>query len=837
MKSLSRQVLLGLGLGILAVMGAWGLAELHEARRQGQAQLLKDQQAIAERLAYNLNDPLWNLDKQDMERTVRYEAVNGVVQALLVYDENGALYLGKVRDPQGLLQDYDPKDPRQSAWLKGPLAPLSQAIQMKGKPIGRVVLYVSDGPLQAQLRALQRAWLLKLTALLAALAAIMVLVLRRTVLGPLHGLVDWAATIGPDRVSPEPPAGLSLEMQALADALMAMDTRMGVKNQQLAASAASYRTLFEGMPVAAFVYDVGTRRFVTANQAAADLLGLPVEDLLGMSVPAFVPAELREAFVERLKAYDRNAESKVVQRIQTHQGRLLDVEVRGRFIELDGHDLRLVMLTDVTQDRAIHEALRKNEERFRTLIEDSSEALLLLDADGKVLYASSSVQAVSGYTPEERVGSRANTVLHPDDRALVRRAFEQSLAEPGQRFSFQSRLLHKRGHYIVTAATLRNRLGDPAIQAVVLNYRDVTAEREAQSSLAASEARFRALIENTQDLVLIYRPDGSLSYENPSAASAVLGYSAAELAAFGAFDLVHPEDLAAALRQAELSLRQPLHQAQLELRLRRRDGSYLSFDARSINLAQNPVVGGILVQLRDISASREAQRQLMRFERLAAIGQTAAGLAHEVRNPLATISARAEYLKLALANDAAVQADLDSVLRQVERLRDMVNQVLESSRVEDLALKDLDAGQVMEAALKAAQKRYGKASEGIAVQRDLGMPVPTLKADAAQLERVLQHLMVNAMQAMGSEGQLSLAARREAGWVLLSVADNGPGVAEAMQPKVFEPFYTTKKTGSGLGLWICKNLVEQHGGKLELESVTPQGCRFTVRLPSDLEAK
>jgi PAS domain S-box-containing protein len=498
-------------------------------------------------------------------------------------------------------------------------------------------------------------------------------------------------------------AALLLLLETVGWLLQRRLTRQEVLSAQVQ-GAENYKTLYQAIPEPAFVYDLENRRFTNANPAAAQLLEMSAEDLVGMSLAAFIPAERRESFIADLKRRDPRAESREMQHIQTHRGRLLDVEVIARYIELEGRALRLVLLRDVTESRAAQEALRKNEERFRALIEDSSEALILMSPEGKVLYASQSSEGVSGYSPEERVGSHSNTVLHPDDREQVWKVFQQALADPSRSYSFESRFQHKQGHYIHTAAKLRNRLADPAIGALVLNYRDVTAERL-------------------------------------------------------------------------------------------------------------------------------AERQLLRLERMAAIGQTTAGLAHEVRNPLAIISARAEFLRGQLEGQPGQQEDLDSILRQVERLKDLVNQVLERARSEDLQLKDVDAGEVLESALRAAQIRYGSLADQVSVARDIANPAPQLRVDLPQIERVLLNLILNALQAMGSGGALTLSARREGAWALLSVADNGPGIPEARLSKVFEPFFTTKQTGSGLGLWICKSIVDQHRGTLEVENLKPQGCRFNLRLP------
>jgi PAS domain S-box-containing protein len=468
----------------------------------------------------------------------------------------------------------------------------------------------------------------------------------------------------------------------------------------------SYRALYQGLPLPAFVYDLGSRRISDANPAAAKLLGVNPEDIAGMSLTSFVAEEHRAAFAEKLRTRDLYAEVHDSQRIVSRDGRQLDVEVHAHYVELDGRPLRMVILQDVTEARA------------------------------------------------------------------------------------------------------------------------------AQDRLRDSEQRFRALIENTPDIVMILRGDGTRRYQNVAVASILTGWSQEELISFPTLQLLHAEDRPEIQRQLALSMAEPGRKFSSEIRIQRKDGQWIYFGAVTVSLMDNPEVGGILVQLRDLSASREAQRQLLRLERMAAVGQITAGLAHEVRNPLAIISARTEFLLSQLPAASAQREDLDSILRQVERLRELVNQVLERARSQELSLREADVAELMESALKAACTRYGSAAEMISVVRDLPAGL-TLKLDVAQMERVLLNLILNALQALSPGGSLTLSARREGPGTWLGVADNGPGIPEEKLARIFEPFFTTKKTGSGLGLWICKSIVEQHRGRLEVENLRPQGCRFNLYLPPD----
>jgi PAS domain S-box-containing protein len=591
----------------------------------------------------------------------------------------------------------------------------------------------------------------------------------------------------------------------------------------------NYRTLYLAIPIPAFLYDLETRRFIDANPAAEKLLKLPADQLVGLSLANLVPAALRQEFLAGFNKRDPRADFHGLQRIQDADGKPLDVEVYGRFIELEGRTLRLVLLSDRTEANAAQRALQNSEIRFRALAERSDEAMTLVDGQGRVIWVSDSNARITGWQPAERKGRPIAEVVHVDDLPAAMEMLKRCMAEPGSVHTLECRVLHRAGHHYWAGVSLSNHLQTPGVEAMVILSRDISAEREAREQLRRGGEYFKALIENAGDLVLIYARDGSVRYENP-AALVSLGYRPEEAAAFGPLQLVHPEDAGKLMKELDYSPRAQGRQFDAELRLKAKDGSWREFEAHGRNLSDNPVVGGILVQFRDVAASRGAQRQLLQYERLAAIGQTAAGLAHEVRNPLAVINTCAEFLKSQLADRPVLHQDLDSILRQVERLNTLVHEVLERSKIVELRLAEAQAGDLLRRALKAAQIRYGAGSEGVQAAVDCPQELK-LMVDTGRMERVLTNLVLNAFQAMGGNGAVTLSARAEGGFALLEVADNGPGIPEEALARVFDPFYSTKDSGSGLGLWICKGIVEEHGGGMEAAGLKPSGCAIRIRLP------
>ena len=171
-------------------------------------------------------------------------------------------------------------------------------------------------------------------------------------------------------------------------------------------------------------------------------------------------------------------------------------------------------------------------------------------------------------------------------------------------------------------------------------------------------------------------------------------------------------------------------------------------------------------------------------------------------------------------------------MRQSDRLRDLVQSVLERSRTQEPVYAVGAGSDLMERALRAAQLRFGRASEGVEVLRDYADPPPTLRVDLAQMERVLTNLILNALQAIRGGGAITLCAREAPEGPVLEVSDNGEGIAPEILGRIFEPFFTTKDTGSGLGLWICRSIVEEHGGVLTASNLPPRGCVFRIQLPS-----
>jgi len=233
---------------------------------------------------------------------------------------------------------------------------------------------------------------------------------------------------------------------------------------------------------------------------------------------------------------------------------------------------------------------------------------------------------------------------------------------------------------------------------------------------------------------------------------------------------------------------------------------------------------------------RETQEQLIRSEKLAAIGQLAGGVGHELRNPLGAIKNAVYYIRGKIANSELAQKEprvmefLDIVDDEVSSSNKIINDLLGFSRVGKPAVSPARIEGVVDDALSRLV-----APEHVEVVKKLDAGLPEVGIDTDQIRQVLVNIIMNAVQAMPEGGRLTLSARERSKFLEVKVADSGCGIAREVIGKIFDPLFTTRAKGIGLGLAVCKTIVERHGGTIGVESKVGKGTTFTIRLPLKAE--
>lgn len=273
--------------------------------------------------------------------------------------------------------------------------------------------------------------------------------------------------------------------------------------------------------------------------------------------------------------------------------------------------------------------------------------------------------------------------------------------------------------------------------------------------------------------------------------------------------------------------------------------SYLGFSISPLTDPNGSVIGHTLI-FQDITRFKEMEEQMKRYDRMAAIGALAAGMAHEIRNPLASLSGAIQMLKMELSLDPQQEHLMDITLRESERLNALIHDFLLFAQPPQIELSPWKLGQIIDETVELFM-HSPDFHEGLRITWTERNGDIEAWVDPGQIRQVLWNLLINAAQAISSEGDIQIALERtkenlgggllfndlkyQNDWVKISISDSGKGISPQDKEKIFEPFYTTKEEGTGLGLSIVHKIIENHKGVIRVESELGKGATFTIFLP------
>ena len=617
-------------------------------------------------------------------------------------------------------------------------------------------------------------------------------------------------------------------------------TELRQAERELRASEARFRTFVDHAMDAFFLLD-DRLTVIDVNRQACDSLGYSRDELIGMH-PRDFDAGLDESSIERLRQRIAAGETLTFEtRHRRKDGTSFPVEISSGQFEPGGRLLCLVR--DITERKRAEDALRASEERFRTLVQFSFDAYWESDTQHRFIRQEFAEGLIDAPAPGSEIGKARWEVpyVEPDEEAWRKHRETLDAHLPFRDFELARPTPDGGMRYVsVSGMPVFDAKGD------FVGYRGVgrhiTERKRSELAIRESEQRFRTLFDKANDAIFLENERDEIVEVNERAC-AMLGYSRQELLTMKVSDLQAPEmrEQAVGVIRGELERHGDAPFETVDLH---RSGRRILVEVTNTPIFDQghklvlSVVRDVTERKRAAEALQQMREQLAHANRVATMGQLTASIAHEIAQPIGAVYNRANAAINFLNRDPPdfeeVREAISGIAGAADRAREIIGRIRDQVKKAPPRKDFFNLNEAIEEVLSLAGNAIAK--DGIVVQADFAKGLPPVQGDRVQLQQVALNLILNAVDAMRSidhrsrELQIN-TEQNEAGDVLVTVCDTGLGIAPENLGRLFEPFFTTKPSGVGIGLSICRSIVEAHGGSLWASVNEPRGARFQFTVP------
>ncbi len=618
--------------------------------------------------------------------------------------------------------------------------------------------------------------------------------------------------------------------------------KSGAKIKQVVAaleeSQEKLRQMFESVTDGISVVDLNGV-IIETNQRTVEMHGFTSKDeLLGRNALELVAPRDRERIAANMrKAIKEGAIRGVEYTLPKADGSEFPGELSTSVLrDASGKAVaHITIARDITKRKRMEEKLQESEQYLRTLFDAAAGGILVIDPEThKIVDANPAIIKMIGVEREQIIGRVCHKFVCPAEVGKCPITDLQQRVDTSERI-----LLNANGEKIPILKSVVPIMRHGQQYLLELLF-DVTERKQAEEALRASQKFSSSLLESSPNPITVVNLDTSIRYVNP-AFEKLTGFTLAEIAGMKA---PYPwwlegkrERVLAALKD---SIEHGGRRTGTERMFQKKNGEHFWVTLSSAPVMQDGKPIYLIISWLDITERKRAeekgkqlQQELYLAQRLAAVGELAAGVAHEINNPLTGVLGFSQRL-MRKSTDKEVSRDLEIIHDEARRAADVVQNLLTFARRRQPKKEYANINDIVKRTLEL--RSYALQTSNIEVVTALAHSLPKVMVDFPQIQEVFLNIILNAEQAMSEahgRGKLVIKTRRVKDHVRISLADDGPGISPENLVKVFDPFFTTReqKGGTGLGLSACHGIVTEHGGRIYVRSKPGQGATFIVELP------
>jgi PAS domain S-box-containing protein len=642
-----------------------------------------------------------------------------------------------------------------------------------------------------------------------------------------------------------------------------------------------YECLFDRSLECIYLHDL-KGNFLDANQAALDLLGVGMEEITSLNLLSLLgeyQMPLADAMLEEI-IREGSQKHATEFKLKRRKGDHIFIETQAAPLYKDGRAYAFMgVAKDVTERKTFEEALQASERNFRALPENANAGILVISGtQGLLRYANRAMGEILGYGISELMGKTLADIVSEEYFPKIFERYLSIIAGASVAPSYEAKFKQKNGFNVSVSITSAKTHwhGQPADMVIV---HDISAEKlrevafmkdqamleqcvaertrdlmainarleteieqrlKIEASLTESEEKYRSLVENINDMIFSVDDQGVFTYASP-ASQRLFGFTPDEIIGRSLFDFVLPQDGQALKKRLESQAQRISLIEEFRILDKHRGVRWVQTSSRPIQSGAQ--IRGYQGVITDITQKKLLEQRLIPAERLASAGQLAASIAHEINSPLQAITITLASLRKALANDQVLQENLDLLREAFISIRETVKNLLDLNRpgLEGKTLCSINT--LIEKTLSLLNSQLKQTR--VKVDLRLAPGLPPVMASAQQLGQVFLNLINNAIDAMAGEhlvrneylhqssgGTITISTDLLGENIVTKFSDTGPGITAEAFEHLFDPFFTQgKKRGMGIGLFICRSIVEAHQGTISVKNAPGGGAVFMVNLP------